>query len=291
MPPPQHFFSSRAQPQDSAVVRLLESPANPEWKALRKALSQGTSLEGRYWIAESPRLLEEAVRSGLSIPRIYASARILPQLQQQYASRIQTEWIQVSPRALQSVSATETSQQVIALVAKPTISSDAFFSSQRLLVILDRIQDPGNAGAIIRSAEAFGATGLVFLRGSVSPDSPKLLRASAGSLFRVPFLQDFAVDPLLSRVTAFALYSASPEAPQPIDSLTLRFPAALVIGNEGAGVSSALDAEAIRFRIPTQGVESLNAAVSAGIALYVLSRAVPGAQPMATPAQPTGPRR
>ncbi|MCU0229105.1 MAG: RNA methyltransferase, partial [Bryobacterales bacterium] len=198
------------------MVRYLESVANPEWKALRKALSHGGCLDGRYWIAESPRLLEEAVRSGLAIPRVYASARQLPELIRRYADRIQPEWVQVSPRALQAVSATETSQQVLALVAKPQPAADAFFAAQRLLVVLDRIQDPGNAGAIIRSAEAFGATGMVFLKGSASPDSPKLLRASAGSLFRVPFLQDLSAEALLAHLAGVAIYSASPEATQDI---------------------------------------------------------------------------
>ena len=92
-------------------------------------------------------------------------------------------------RLFQTISATETSQGVLALVNLPEQSRDrqGAVGGPALIVVLDAIQDPGNAGAIIRAAEAFGATGAIFLKGSVSPYNPKTLRASTGSLFRVPF--------------------------------------------------------------------------------------------------------
>ncbi|MCW5963214.1 MAG: RNA methyltransferase [Bryobacterales bacterium] len=262
----------------------MESATNPEWKALRKALAQGRCLEGRYWIAETPRLLAEAVRSGLPVYRVYASARQLEQLQAVYAGRLKTDWVEVSARAMQATASTETSQEVFALVERPATDPAHFFANQRFLVVLDRVQDPGNTGTIIRSAEAFGATGLVFLKGSASPDAPKVLRASAGSLFRLPFLDGVPAEEFMASAQRLSLYAASPEAKVSIDELPLRFPAALVIGNEGAGVSPALDAVAEGFRIPTRSVESLNAGVSAGIALYVMGKVAGahGATPLAT---------
>ena len=81
---------------------------------------------------------------------------------------------------------------MIALVKPPVWTVDDLFRDRPLVVVLDGVQDPGNAGTIVRAAEAFGATGAVFLKGSVSPHNPKTLRASAGSLFRVPYV--FGVD-------------------------------------------------------------------------------------------------
>jgi TrmH family RNA methyltransferase len=251
-----------------SAVRRIDSAANPEWKTLRKALHLGGAVEDRYWLVETPRLLDEAFRSGIRIPRVYATGTHLPELRERYASSTATEWVEIGGRALESLSTMDSQQGLIALAEKPQISVADFFASQRWVVVLDRIQDPGNAGSIVRSAEAFGATGVVFLKGSASPDAPKVLRASAGSLFRIPFLGGLAAEHFLAACSGYALFAASPEACQRLDAVRFRFPGALVIGNEGAGVSDVLDSAAEGFRIPMERVESLNAAVSAGIALY-----------------------
>ena len=174
-------------------------------------------------------------------------------------------------RLFQSIASTETSQGVIALVQPPEWSIDQLFQGQSLVIILDGLQDPGNAGSIARAAEAFGATGLIFLKGTVSPWNPKTLRASAGSLFRIPFvsglatpLQQYGVD----------LYAAMPftgtrRMPGEIDFTR---PCAIAIGSEGRGVSDELRAICQEVAIPTVGVESLNAAVAAAVLLYEARR-------------------
>ena len=133
--------------------------------------------------------------------------------------------------------------------------------SPALVVILDGVQDPGNAGTILRSAEAFGATGVVFRRGSVSPRNPKLLRASAGSSFRLPTV---AGDPEVP----FALYAAHPHTGTAAADIDWSGPCALAVGSEAHGVSAELLRRATPVRIPTGHVESLNAAVAASILLY-----------------------
>lgn len=264
------------------AIRRIDSVSNPEWKTLRKALHLGGAVEGRYWLIETPRLLEEAMNSGIPVVRVYATASHLPGLCERYTSSTVTEWVEIGGRALESLSTMDSQQGLLALAEKPQISVADFFASQRWLVVLDRIQDPGNAGAIVRSAEAFGATGIVFLKGSASPDAPKVLRASAGSLFRIPFLAGLNAREFLAASSRYALFAASPEARQPLDAVRFRFPGALVIGNEGAGVSDLLDSAAEGFRIPVERVESLNAAVSAGIALYQMGRQFKSATASAT---------
>jgi TrmH family RNA methyltransferase len=140
------------------------------------------------------------------------------------------------------------------------------------------LQDPGNAGAIVRAAEAFGATGILFLKGSVSPFNPKTLRASAGSLFRVPYLH--GVDATLARAALeqnkVELYAGVPAragaAIRPIAGVDLTARCGLIVGNEARGVSDALRSAALDVSIPTVGVESLNAAMAAGILLYEARR-------------------
>jgi TrmH family RNA methyltransferase len=141
---------------------------------------------------------------------------------------------------------------------------------------MDGVQDPGNAGTIVRAAEAFGASGVLFLKGTVSPWNPKTLRASAGSLFRVPFVT--GIEPP-EAVSAIRLHSLRTFAAMPftgseklVHAADLTGNCAIVVGSEGRGVSPELRAVAEGLAIPTAGVESLNAAVAASILLYEARR-------------------
>ena len=152
------------------------------------------------------------------------------------------------------------------------------FSGNALIVVLDGLQDPGNAGAIVRAAEAFGATGAIFLKGTVSPYNPKTLRASAGSLFRLPMLHGVDAECALpalaeSGVRLFAALPANRNgSTRPLDAVDLTVNCGLIIGNEARGVSPELRSTAQHVSIPTVGVESLNAALAAGILLYEARR-------------------
>jgi TrmH family RNA methyltransferase len=144
-----------------------------------------------------------------------------------------------------------------------------------LLVVLAGVQDPGNLGTILRSAEAFGATGVVSLPGTVSAWNPKAVRASAGSVFRVPLIVASADEcfPRLhgAEATIWATVAARAKA---ANEVNLAKPVALVIGNEGNGVPTELLARAdALLTIPCPGpVESLNAAVAASVLLYEAAR-------------------
>jgi TrmH family RNA methyltransferase len=141
-------------------------------------------------------------------------------------------------------------------------------------VILDGVQDPGNAGTIVRSAEAFGATGLIFLEGSVHVANGKFLRATAGSIFRLPFLENQSGSGLAARVRSAGkrLYALTAQGKASVGEADLRQPCALVVGSEAHGVSPELRSLAEAVRIPTAQVESLNAAVACSIALYEAAR-------------------
>ena len=162
------------------------------------------------------------------------------------------------------LASTESPQGVLALVRMPAWIPADLMRGTPLAVVLDGVQDPGNAGAILRTAEAFGATGAVFLKGTVSPSNPKCLRASAGSAFRLPIVTE--IPPGLK------LYAANPRATRGVAEADFTAPCAIIIGAEGRGVGPELAARATGLKIPTTGVESLNAAVAAGILLYEARR-------------------
>jgi TrmH family RNA methyltransferase len=243
--------------------RSITSSVNPLLKEIRRAVDRGSLTADGYCVAETRHLLNEALRSGCEVKAVLSDSP-------QAGARTTL----VAPSLLQSVASTETCPGVITLVKPPVWSPAQLFRSTPLVVVLDGIQDPGNAGTIVRSAEAFGATGVIFLKGSVSPHNPKTLRASAGSLFRVPTLHGVeagtALD--LARQHDAQIYAATSRGGLPLDETDLTAGTAIVIGSEAHGVGAELSSAARAISIPTTGVESLNAAIAAGILLYEARR-------------------
>jgi len=242
---------------------LVTSAANPLVKDVRRAIARGSLTEEGWCVAESFHLLEEALRSDVEIPVVIASESAERRLPELKASRV----VVLSDALFQTIATTETSQGVMALVRPPEWSVERFFRGQSLVVVLDGIQDPGNAGTIVRAAEAFGATGVMFLKGTVSPHNPKTLRASAGSLFRVPVVA--ASIPRDVDIYAAMPFTGSERMAGDVD-FTRR--CAIVIGSEGRGVSKELLGVAEHIAIPTVAVNSLNAAVAASVILYEARR-------------------
>jgi TrmH family RNA methyltransferase len=171
------------------------------------------------------------------------------------------------------ISATENSQGIVSLVKTRDWRFDDIFPETPLALILDGVQDPGNAGVMLRTAEAFGASGAIFLKGSVNPFNPKAVRASAGSLFRLPFLTAEEAAVLAEiRTRNLPVYAALPRASRSVSECDFRGPAVFVIGSEGRGVRPSIALASNAVRIPTMGVESLNAATAAAILLYEARR-------------------
>ncbi|MGE5645795.1 MAG: TrmH family RNA methyltransferase [Acidobacteriota bacterium] len=254
-----------------ARTESLTSPANPLIKDIRRAVSRGALTRGGYAIAETFHLLEEAKRSGCEVGAVVAAESAAEEVEARAGgARVMV----VADALFQSISGTESAQGVMALVRPRAWKLDDLFTGTPLVVALDGVQDPGNAGAILRAAEAFGATGAMFLKGTVSPHNPKAVRASAGSVFRVPLAT--GLDPAAA-LRAFAehgldVYAAEPRGALDLGAADLARPCALIIGSEGAGVSREVRAGAAGLRIPVAAVESLNAAMSAGILLYEARR-------------------
>ncbi len=254
--------------------RIISSAANPLLKGVRRAVLRGGLTSDGWMVAESFHLLEEALRSDLEVGTVLAAATVRNAVEQHVRGLKTVRVTVVEDGLMQQISSTESTQGVIALVRPPVWNLEAVFRGRPLTVLLDGLQDPGNAGAVVRSADAFGATGVILLAGCVSPYNPKTLRASAGSLFRVPFV--FGVDPDLAqaamRQRKLQVLSTSPRAKLRLDRCDLTQPTAVVIGSEAHGVGAPFATSARGVRIPTSGVESLNAAVAAGVFLYEAAR-------------------
>ncbi len=259
-------------------IRVVESKQNARLKELRRALAaSGREGQGRVGI-EGPKLLEEALRAGVHVAAIFV-AQGAERLLDTLPVPPETEVLKLPRKLLDSVLATETPQPVAALVEPPDWTWAHLFSTHKnsaaLVIVLAGIQDPGNLGTILRSAEAFGATGIVSLPGTVSAWNAKAVRASAGSVFRIPLLAASERECFERlREAGVKIFAATMRAAQPADLVDLTGPAALIIGNEGNGVPGRLASQADgAITIPCPGpVESLNAAVAASVLLYEASR-------------------
>lgn len=257
-----------------ARTEAVTSTKNPLLREVRKAIVRGTLTEDGLAVAESFHLLEEALRSDCQVKTVLVAESVRPAVAGHVKGLASVRVMTVSDELFAKLSSTETSQGVIALVRPPAWTLDHLLRGRSLVVVLDGIQDPGNAGAIVRAAEAFGASGVAFLKGTVNPYNPKCLRASAGSLFRMPIAVGLEPDILRASIEQrrLDLYSAMPRAARLISDADLTRRCAIIIGSEGRGVSERLRGHAIDVRIPTSGVESLNAAVAAGVFLYEARR-------------------
>jgi RNA methyltransferase, TrmH family len=239
-------------------------------KEVRKAILRGTTTADGFAVAESFHLLEEALRSDCWIGAVFAAESVKSAVERHVGGLKKVRVMVLPDELFRSISATEASQGVMALVRPPAWTLEQLFRGRSLVVILDGLQDPGNAGTIVRAAEAFGATGVVFLKGAVSPYNPKCLRGSAGSIFRVPLVPAMDERLLLAAVEQrkLEMFALMPKGALEVGECNFSDKCAIIVGSEGRGVSERLRGKARDVRIPTVGVESLNAALAAGIALY-----------------------
>jgi len=232
---------------------------------------------------EGIRLCEEALRSRLSIEAVVFSEEIARKeraadlLQQlgQVCDRIDS----VSERLLASVSYTKTAQGIVIIAARPTMNESSFKSSQPdspLLVVLHGINNPVNVGAILRTAEAAGATGVITTRQTSDPFSPKALRGAMGSTFRLALWTNSTYDMVLSWCADRNIQTvcADVDGPAAYTDLDWTTPKALIMGPESTGLAPEEVSAAISVvKIPMHGtVESLNVGVAAAILLYEAAR-------------------
>jgi RNA methyltransferase, TrmH family len=255
-------------------LRRIEGRHHPLLKELRQAFAKEELSPDGYFAVEGVRLLEEAIRSGLKLRAVFFGAsarlkaeRLLPQIGPH------TETILLPDRLFAGAVRSETPQGVAALVRARVFQLQDVLerSPSGPVVVIAGLQDPGNLGTIIRSAEAFEAAGVLLAEGTVSPLNWKAVRASAGSLFRLPVIRvklREVLGPLRERGIRRLATVAHQGTPLPEASMTPPF--AIFLGGEGAGLGPDLKRNLEEtVAIPHSGsVDSLNAGVACSILLY-----------------------
>lgn len=259
-------------------LRRVSGRHNPRLKELRQAFRRGELTPAGECAIEGVKLVEEAIRSGQRLGGMFFSESARPlaeKLLPQIGARVE---ILLLPDALfNSIVPSEAPQGVAALVKIRAAMANQIFERAEVgpIVIAAGLQDPGNVGTILRSAEAFSSAGVFFTEGTVSPYNAKVLRGSAGSIFRLPVVQITLAEliPLL-RQRAARLVATSSHKGTPLPDATWTLPLAIFIGNEGAGLSRDLLHQMDETVVIPQAaqVESLNAGVAASIVLYEAAR-------------------
>lgn len=258
----QHHIRHITSAQNASVKRLRALLHTPEKQAAEIAF-------------EGEHLLDESIRAGLELKTVFLSASLAGDDSRPAYNSHARDVVSLSDLLFRSVVATDAPQGVAAIATRPVFQLRQIISAPNpLLLIAASIQDPGNLGTLIRSAEAFGVAGVLVLPGTVSPWNQKALRASAGSAFRLPIVEATIEDLKELQQGGIRIYAAvAGDALQASDA-PLHQASAIMIGNEGAGLpASLLEIADGVLSIPCTGpVESLNAAVAGSILFYLASQ-------------------
>src|SRR5207248_187142 len=263
-------------------LRRIEGRHNTLVKELRQAFAWAEPSAEGFCAVEGVRIVEEAIRSGLKFHAVFfresaqhLAERLLPQI----GTHVET--LLLPDKLFNASVPSEAPQGVAALVQVKQFSPEDVLERLQLgpIVVVVGLQDPGNLGTVLRSAEAFGSAGIILGEGTVSPFNSKVIRASAGSIFRLPVIIGKVAGGLEAisakfRAQNVRLIATSSHKGTPLDQATLTTPSAVFIGSEGAGLSRTVLAQTDELiAIPhTAQVESLNAGVAVSIVLYEAAR-------------------
>jgi RNA methyltransferase, TrmH family len=222
-------------------------------------------------LVEGVVALEEALSAGAEVTDVFVSPGAAPEVESPAAKR-GARVFRVNAAVLASLADTATPQGVVARARIPSPAISDLDLTDALVLVLADVRDPGNCGALMRSALAAGASGVIAARGSVDPLHPKTVRASAGAIFRVPVVRELTLEDGIRqlREEGLSIIGADHGAPEAFETTDLTIPLALVVGNEAWGLppasASLLDS---KIGIPMPGpAESLNAGIAGSILLF-----------------------
>lgn len=258
----------------------LSSSQNPLLKEYKKLQSSRNFRRKTGKIAvEGPNLVKGAFDAGLVAETIFFTADYYYVNQKGWLSEVPaaSKKIILTPSIFEKLSETKTPQEVAAVFPfNYRLNVEISGNIDELIIILDRIQDPGNMGTLIRTAVAAGVKLVCCTPGCTDPYSPKVLRATAGAVFQVHLHEVSAVENLVSDLKEknFQVVAADRNGETPYWSLNYNKPLALIIGNETDGIAGNLIKMAdLVASIPIKdSIESLNAAVAAGVLLFEINR-------------------
>jgi TrmH family RNA methyltransferase len=253
---------------------MITSTSNKHIKDVLLIKKRHSTLKNTLFFIEGKRIVDSALNSNVSIKTIFYTQAPDSLLIDAADKNIET--LKVDEHIMKVICSTITPQGIAAIVSTNHFDlSDIAKNNNMALLICDRVKDPGNMGNAIRAADGFGAGAVIVLAGSCNPFSPKVVRATSGSIFNIPIVFTDINNLLLwIREENIALIATHPHQGIPIYSAEIDKRFGLIIGEEGGGIDNRLLSKAdLTVTIPIAGMaESLNVAVSAAICLYEIKR-------------------
>lgn len=250
------------------TITSLHNPKVVFWRSLSEKKGRDSA---HAFLVEGTKMVTEALDSDFSVDAVLLREDYIPS----FTIPENIPCILLSDRVFQSVCSTKTPQGVAAVVRIQTKHS-----GNCRLIALDGLQDPGNVGTVIRTADAAGFNGVLLSRDCADVFSPKVLRATMGSIFHIGIEVTESLPDALAdyREKGYSVISSQLDGKPFYSRDLLNEPYILIVGNEGNGISEAVRAVAThRYRLPMRGdAESLNVAVAAGIMMYDLTKSLPG---------------
>lgn len=264
------------------MIKEINSTSNPTFKSWQKLTKKKHRDETGLFLMEGEVLLLEAIKEKRPPREIIICGGNNPDLEDQkarYSSLFDGNIYILAPDLFQKLSQTENGRDIMAVMEKPDCSLKRLKSRLKKnpetkgnILVLDRLQDPGNVGTIIRTGDAFGVDGILIMKGSADIFSPKVVRAAAGSIMRLPLVFVEGEDELfdLTKELGLKLIATGLKNAETVYQADLSGGQAIVIGNEGQGVSETILERAEKIiTIPMEGeIDSLNAGIATSIILY-----------------------
>ena len=255
------------------MIESLNSPHIARVKALIGSRGVKERKNAGQFVAEGLQCAREALvaESGPRIETLYLTANGRNKVEE-FADLSQFNTVDVSDEVMKHMSETITPQGIIAICTIPTMQLDSIaLNGSRKFIYLSEVQDPGNAGTILRSADAFGMDAVITSPGSVDMYSPKVVRSTAGSLWHIPVFEAISLEDLLSRgVRGFSLGASGNKS---LNDYVSTGDTVAIFGNESRGLTTSQNLSSIEsVNIPMPGkAESLNLSAAASIVMYHLS--------------------
>ncbi len=257
------------------MKNIISSSKNDKIKYLSKLYNSRKRKKESKYILEGENIVLEAMNSNAKFDSIYMT----PEFNKSIAANKIKEKLSdntniyiIEENIFNELADTVNPQGIIAIVDEPVYDKNLFLKKKKRILVLDRVQDPGNMGTLIRTALAADFDGIISLKGSVDIFNLKVLRSTMGAIFNIPIIYNVSLEELkeLLNDSSYKIISTDLNAKKYYYQLNYNFPLLLVIGNEARGVSYKLNEMAdIAIKIPLPGnIESLNAAISGGILMY-----------------------
>ncbi|MFP4372257.1 MAG: TrmH family RNA methyltransferase [Halanaerobium sp.] len=255
-------------------MNIISSSQNDKVKYLNKLYRSRNRRKEGVFILEGKRLIEAASAGGADFKQVFVTPAFFKSAENDNLLadlKLKAEFVYIEESLLKETASTVNPQGILAVVEESVFKGDDFYQQADKILLLDRIQDPGNMGTMIRTAAAAGFDGIIALKGSVDIFNQKVIRATMGGIFSTPIRQKLSQDEFLAEIKNqaedYELLAADIEAEEYYFEHQYQDKLILMIGNEANGLDRALlEAAGSKIKIPLDGdVESLNAAVAASV--------------------------